>query len=399
MITKILYFILEMAVIFGLSFAWSSNRKGIRYQYLVIILIVQFAIAIFMLESSIGVRLVGYISDAFNDLLGYSHDGTAFVFGDLTNTKKYGFVFFFNVAMPIILVSTIIGVLQYFKILPLIIKAVGFILSKITGMGRLESFNAVSSLAVGQSENFINYKNIIGNLPSNVLYTMAATAMSTISMSIAGSYMAIINPKYVCVAIIVNMFGTFFVLTIINPYKKSQDIDLDKLQENPKQKQGFFEMLAEYILDGFKVAITITAMLIGFIGFLSFVDGVFHGLFGITFRDILGYVFYPFAWILNIHGSETLLAGKIMGTKVFTNEFIAMQMLAANSKELSQHAQAVISVFLVSFANIGSIGIILGAIQALNKEASIKVAKFSLKILYGATLVSFLSASIVGLIV
>lgn len=60
--------------------------------------------------------------------------------------------------MPIVLISGIIGVLQYFRILPLVIRGVGFILTKITGMGKLESFNAVSSLTVGQQENFLIYK-------------------------------------------------------------------------------------------------------------------------------------------------------------------------------------------------------------------------------------------------
>lgn len=88
-----------------------------------------------------------------------------------------------------------------------------------------------------------------------------------------------------------------------------------------------------------------------------------------------------------------------MGTKIVTNEFVAMQELAKNSQQLSEHTKAVVSVFLVSFANFSSIGIIVGAVQALNKEASIKVARFSLKILYGAVLVSILSACVVGFIV
>lgn len=88
-----------------------------------------------------------------------------------------------------------------------------------------------------------------------------------------------------------------------------------------------------------------------------------------------------------------------MGTKMVTNEFVAMQMMSTQSQQFTEHTKAVISVFLVSFANFSSIGIIIGAIQALSKEASVKVSKFSLKILYGAVLVSFLSAVIVGLFI
>lgn len=400
MLVKVLYLVIGLAAVFILALIWSSDYKKIKYKNLFIILFCQLLVCYFILQSTEGVQLVSLISSGFNKILQHAHEGTTFVFGSLADTKKNGFVFFFNVGMPIVLISGIIGILQYFKLPPLIIRAVGFILTKITGMGKLESFNAVSSLTVGQQENFLIYKKIIGHLPSNVLYTMAATAMSTVSLAIAGSYMSIIEPRYVCTAIVLNMLSTFFVLHIINPYEKDPNLDYDSLHEGYEaQKQSFFEMLSEYLLDGFKIAVIVCAMLIGFIALLNLLDGMFQSLLGITFREILGYVFYPFAWILNIHGNEIFLSSQIMGTKIVTNEFVAMQELAQHSKELSQHTQAVVSVFLVSFANFSSIGIIVGAVQALSKEASVKIARFSLKILYGAVLVSLLSASIVGFVI
>ena len=158
-------------------------------------------------------------------------------------------------------------------------------------------------------------------------------------------------------------------------------------------------MLSEYIIDGFKVAIVVCVMIIGFIAFLNLADDIFTSICGISLREIIGYILYPIAWLLNINGGEIHLASQIMGTKIVTNEFVAMEMLAQHTKDFSAHTEAVIAVFLVSFANFSSIGIIIGAIQALSKEASVKVAKFSLKILYGAILVSFLSASVVGFVI
>ncbi|WP_150467882.1 NupC/NupG family nucleoside CNT transporter [Francisella sp. SYW-9] len=407
MITKLMFFILGVVTVFVLAFLWSSDRKKIRYNYLAIILIVQVLLAYFLLRSSIGEDIVGVIVSGFDVLLICANDGTRFIFGSLTDMDG-GHIFFFTVGMPIVLMSALIGILQYFKILPVIIKIVGFILSKITGMGKLESFNAVSSLSVGQSENFIAYKKIIGHLPSNVLYTMAATAMSTVSLAISGAYMQMLSvkngfdPKFVIVAMVMNMFGTFFVLTVINPYEKSKDISFDNLHDTydeTPEKQSFFEMLTEYILDGFKVAIIVCAMLIGFIALISLLNTLFLSIVGISFTGVLGYVFYPLAWILHVPNNEIHLAGQIMGTKIVTNEFAAIDFMVKHASELSSHAKAVISVFLISFANFASIGIIIGAIQALSKEASVKVARFSLKILYGATLVSLLSAVVVGLVV
>ncbi|KEI35259.1 NupC/NupG family nucleoside CNT transporter [Allofrancisella frigidaquae] len=407
MVTKLLFFVLDILAIFLLAYIWSSDRKKIRYNYLLLILIVQTGLAYFFLKSNIGEKVITVIVVGFSYLLNSANVGTRFIFGSLADMDG-GHIFFFSVAMPIIVMSAIIGILQYLKILPVLIKFVGFVLSKITGMGKLESFNAVSSLAVGQSENFIAYKKIIGHLPSNVLYTMAATAMSTVSLAIAGAYMGMLSiengfdPRYVVVAMVMNMFGTFFVLTIINPYEKSEAFDYDNLHislEENIEKQSFFEMLAEYILDGFKIAVIVSAMLIGFIALLSIIDIICKAVLGITFTGILGYIFYPIAWLLRIPDQELHLAGEIMGTKLVSNEFAAIDLMIKKGVELSTHAKAVLSVFLISFANFSSIGIIIGAIQAVSKKASIKVAKFGLKIVYGASIVSFLSATVVGLFV
>ncbi len=100
-------------------------------------------------------------------------------------------------------------------------------------MGKLESFNAVSTLVLGQSENFIAYKGILADIPPRRLYTMAATAMSTVSLSIVGAYMSMIEAKYVVAALLLNMFSTFIILSIINPGKgrNEQAIPLDKLHD------------------------------------------------------------------------------------------------------------------------------------------------------------------------
>ncbi|MGO7690400.1 nucleoside recognition domain-containing protein, partial [Rhizobium ruizarguesonis] len=80
---------------------------------------------------------------------------------------------FLGVLCPIVFISALIGILQHWRILPLLIRIFGTLLSKINGMGKLESFNAVSTLILGQSENFIAYKGILGDIPPRRLYTMA----------------------------------------------------------------------------------------------------------------------------------------------------------------------------------------------------------------------------------
>ena len=99
--------------------------------------------------------------------------------------------------MPIVFISALIGILQHIKVLPIIVKSIGLALSKVNGMGKLESYNAVASAILGQSEVFISVKQL-GLLPEKRMYTLYASAMSTVSMSIVGSYMVLLKPQYVC---------------------------------------------------------------------------------------------------------------------------------------------------------------------------------------------------------
>ncbi|MFI8702946.1 nucleoside permease NupC [Citrobacter braakii] len=397
---RVLHFVLALAVVAVLALLVSSDRKKIRIRYVIQLLVIEVLLAWFFLNSDVGLGFVRGFSEMFEKLLGFANEGTNFVFGSM-NDKGLAF-FFLKVLCPIVFISALIGILQHIRVLPVIIRAIGFLLSKVNGMGKLESFNAVSSLILGQSENFIAYKDILGKMSRNCMYTMAATAMSTVSMSIVGAYMTMLEPKYVVAALVLNMFSTFIVLSLINPYRvdaSEENIQMSNLHEG----QSFFEMLGEYILAGFKVAIIVAAMLIGFIALIAALNALFAtvtGWFGysISFQGILGYIFYPVAWVMGVPSSEALQVGSIMATKLVSNEFVAMMDLQKIAATLSPRAEGILSVFLVSFANFSSIGIIAGAIKGLNEEQGNVVSRFGLKLVYGSTLVSVLSASIAALV-
>lgn len=397
---RVLHFVLALAVVAVLALLVSSDRKKIRIRYVIQLLVIEVLLAWFFLNSDVGLGFVKGFSEMFEKLLGFANEGTNFVFGSM-NDQGLAF-FFLKVLCPIVFISALIGILQHIRVLPVVIRAIGFLLSKVNGMGKLESFNAVSSLILGQSENFIAYKDILGKMSRNRMYTMAATAMSTVSMSIVGAYMTMLDPKYVVAALVLNMFSTFIVLSLINPYvvdASEENIQMSNLHEG----QSFFEMLGEYILAGFKVAIIVAAMLIGFIALIAALNALFAtvtGWFGysISFQGILDYIFYPVAWVMGVPSSEALQVGSIMATKLVSNEFVAMMDLQKIAATLSPRAEGIISVFLVSFANFSSIGIIAGAIKGLNEEQGNVVSRFGLKLVYGSTLVSVLSASIAALV-
>lgn len=389
-----LHFLLALVVILALAWLVSFDRKRIPFRFILQLIVIELALAWFFLHAQSGLTLIKYVSGFFEVLLKFAAEGTGFVFGGMSE-KGLAFIFL-GVLCPIVFISALIGILQHWRILPIFIRLIGTLLSKLNGMGKLESFNAVSSLILGQSENFIAYKGILADLSSRRMFTMAATAMSTVSLSIVGAYMTMLDGKYVVAALLLNMFSTFIILSVINPSRGQEEaeIKLEKLHES----QSFFEMLGEYILAGFKVAMIILAMLIGFIALISAVNALFSALFGISFQQLLGYVFYPLAWLIGIPLSDALPAGSIMATKLVANEFVAMIELQKVAAQMSPRGLGILSVFLVSFANFASIGIVAGAIKGLNEQQGNAVSRFGLRLVYGATLVSLLSAAFAGVV-
>lgn len=396
----ILIGIVGILVFLGLAWLASSDKKNVRWHYIGLLLLIQLIFAFILLKTNFGVIVVGGIANGFAYLLKQAAEGVNFVFGGLAN--KGEMPFFLNVLLPIVFISALIGILQYLKILPIIINVLGFLISKVNGMGRLESYNAVASAILGQSEVFISLKKQLPYIPKHRLYTLTASAMSTVSASIIGAYFTMVKPEYVVTAVVLNLFGGFIVASIVNPYKVNEKDDKLLIEEEKKQ-QSFFEMLGEYILDGFKVAVIVGAMLIGYIALITFLNGIVGGIIHFisggsldwNFQTLIGFVFAPLAFLTGIPWHDAVEAGSIMATKLLSNEFVAMTELG-KANGLSERALGVVSVFLVSFANFSSIGIISGAIKSLNDEKGDVVARFGLKLLFGATLVSFISATIAG---
>ncbi len=138
--SHILHFLLALEVVGVLALLVSHDRKSIRIRYIVQLLVIEVLMAWFFLKGFAGL---------FDHLLKYAGKGI--------NYKILDF-FFLNVLHAIVFISALISILQHFQILPWVIRDIGIVLSKVNGMGKLESFNAVSSLILGQSENFMSIR-------------------------------------------------------------------------------------------------------------------------------------------------------------------------------------------------------------------------------------------------
>src|SRR5690625_2676342 len=192
-----------VGILFVMLLAWAatSNRKLAlrKWKNILLLLALQLIFAFLLLNTTGGQTFIGWLAAAFDRLLGFAREGGLFVFGDLMtdDAGEAVDVFLFNVLVPIIFISAIIGILSYTRILPFIIKGLGILLTKITGLPYIESYNGAASMMLGQSEVFVSLKNQLPRMTTARLYTLAAQAMSSISLSIVGAFFTMLEPQFV----------------------------------------------------------------------------------------------------------------------------------------------------------------------------------------------------------
>ncbi|GHH99919.1 NupC/NupG family nucleoside CNT transporter [Neobacillus kokaensis] len=389
-----IFLITGVLFVFGIGVLVSNNRKQIKYKRILIMLAVQIILVYFMMNTSLGLIAITEVGVFFEKLMKLADSGIQFVFGGMLN--KGEFSFFLGVLMPLVFMSVLIGILNYIKVLPFIIKYIGLILSKITGMGKLESYFAVSTAALGQPEVFLTIIKQIPLLSPNRLYTICTSAMSAVSMAMVGSYMKMLEPKFVVTAVVLNIFSALIVANIINPYDLDENEDLIQIEKN--ERVPFFQMIGDSVMDGFKIAIIVAAMLLGFISLMELINVIFLGVFHVSFQTVIGYIFAPIAFLMGIPWAEAVRAGGIMATKLVTNEFVAMLSFGDVANHLSDKTIAIVSVYLVSFANFGTVGIVSGSIKSISEKQGGYVSKVALKLLLGATLASVISGTIIGIV-
>ncbi|MGG1290595.1 nucleoside transporter C-terminal domain-containing protein [Bacillus smithii] len=392
--------IIGIIVVFAIAYLCSINRKGIDFVSILLMFVIQLVITWFMLTTKIGGQFIQIVSKFFLWLIHCSMSGINFVFGDLVSLNGTP-SFFMSVLMPIIFIVAFFDILTYFGILPALINGIGFVLSKLTRAPRFESFFATQVMFLGNNEALAVTRQQLNKMDDKRLLTACMVGMSCVSVGVLGGYMQLINPKYVLVAIPLNAVGALIITSFLNPYKVSKEEDVVYNPAKSRERRNFFDMLADSMLTGGKLALIIATMLIGFTALITASDSVL-GLIhkNLSLENIFAVLFSPFAYLMGVTHSQVFTVSQFMGEKLATNEFVAMGKLHPILNKLNPHTEAVISTFLVSFCNFSTVGIILGSVKSLfNEEKTKLIAKNIWRLLVSGILVSFLTAMVVGLFV
>ncbi|ALC87460.1 nucleoside permease [Bacillus sp. FJAT-22090] len=396
-----MYFILNVIgiiVVLGLVYLCSPSKKEVRWRPIISILIVEFLVTAFMLGTNIGGWVINKIADFFIWLIECANEGIAFVIPSFFGNESVDFLV--SALLPIIFVVTFFDILSYFGILTWLIDKVGWVISKISGLPKLESFYSIQMMFLGNTEALAVIRNQLAVLKDNRLLTIGIMSMSCISGSIIGAYLTMLPAEYVFSAIPLNCLNALLIVSLLNPITVTKEEDI--IYTPPKsEKKDFFSTISNSMMVGMNMVIVIAAMLIGYVALTAAVNGIL-GVFvdGLTIQKIFGVIFSPFALLLGLPMQEAMYVAELMGTKLATNEFVAMVDLKDQLQTLSPHTVAVAATFLTSFANFSTIGMIYGSYNSLLSEGkSAIIGRNVWKLLVSGIAVSLLSAAIVGLFV
>ena len=393
--------IIGLIVFLAIGWLFSKNRKAINWKTVGIMIVINLILAWFLTGSAAGRAGVKAAADGFVWIVDVSAKGTVFALGNWYNPKHLNFIC--SALMPILMIVPLFDILTYIGFLPWIIKWIGRGLSYITGQPKFESFFAVEMMFLGNTEVLAVSGMQIRKMGKERNLTLAMMSMSCVTASILGAYIEMMPGQYILTAVPINIINALIATSMLNPVKVSPEEDtIEKVgaTDNGK-KEPFFSFLGDSILGAGKLILIIIANVVAFVALAALIDKVL-ALFWkpLSLESILGVIMFPFSWLLGLPVHQAWQLAQDMGMKLVTNEFVVMGKVTGSINHYPEHLKAVLTVFVTSFANFGTLGMIIGAFKGLaNKEDNDYIASNIGYLLLSGILVSLLSAAFVGLFV
>ena len=403
--------ILGIGVILGLAWLFSTDRKAIKLKTVLWGFGLQLALGFFVLKSSIGGKIFGFLGNGANKLLSFSYAGSSFVFGDIGLPKeiaRLGFSFAFQVLPTIIFIAAFFAVLYHIGVMQLIIRAAAWVMQRVMGASGAESLNVAASIFMGQTEAPLTIRPFLPKLTKSELMTVMTSGMAHISGGMMAGYIQVggADPKNLLTAVIMTAPGTLLMAKMLVP-ETEQPLTAGRVEMPQMEKESnVLGAIARGTSDGLHLALNVGAMLITFIALLALLNAIMGGIHGLphmgwfpeSLQTIFGWIFAPIAWLIGVPWSEATKIGDLLGTRMVLNEFIAFGKLGTMKAALDPRTFAIATFALCGFANFSSIGIQIGGIGALAQERRSDLAKFGIRAMLAGTMANLLSAAIVGIL-
>ncbi|MCU1227622.1 MAG: Na+ dependent nucleoside transporter domain protein [Acidobacteria bacterium] len=374
-----------------------------------------YAFAVFSLYLFLAFNLLKFLfenlKEVVNKLIGYTGEGSKFVFGPLgDDSSSIGFVFACRVLPTIIFIASIFAILYYLGVMQVVVKFFAKLMSRFMGASGAESTSVAASIFMGQTEAPLTIRPFIDKMTMSELMTIMTAGMAHISGGIMAAYVLVakVDVIHLLTAVIMTAPGAIMMAKIIVPEVEKPETGGDVEVVVPKQDVNIIDAAGRGAIEGLHLSLNVAGMLIAFIALVALVNGIFgyaHGLISWippSLDILLGWIFAPIAWAMGVAWKDAATIGNLLGTRMVLNEFVAFAKLGEIVKNtpgaLSPRSIVITTYALCGFANFSSIAIQIGGIGSLAPSRRGDLARLGLRAMIAGTLANFLTATIAGML-
>ncbi len=417
-----------LVVLIALSWLMSVNRRAIDWRVVGKAFAIQLVLALGVLYIPFVSTFFEIIGGAFVKVLDFTKAGSQFIFGPLVNMEKMGNIFAFQILPTLIFFSALTSLFYYLGIIQFVVKGVAWLLNRTLNISGAEGLTTAGNIFLGMSEAPLMTKRYLPTMNRSEIFLVLVSGMATISGGIMAAYVAMLSggdpasriyyAKHLLSASVLAAPAAVMMAKIVVPQTESVESVLDPSQE--KRDTSVLSALSNGTVSGLKLSVMVAATLLVFIAMIALLNYLLSGLLGevtglnqwiltitdgkqtLTLEYLLGLLFSPIVWLMGVNSADMGLVGGLLGKKIILNEFLSyadLSMLKEAGRFIEQKSIVMSTYLLCGFANIGSIGILIGAFEALAPNQKDLVACFGFRAMFAATLVSCFTATIIGMII
>ncbi|MBS7456047.1 NupC/NupG family nucleoside CNT transporter [Coralloluteibacterium stylophorae] len=435
---QILFGLFGLAVLLGIAWAFSANRRAVDWKLVGIGVVLQLVFACLVLLTPFGAKAFGALSQGFIALLGFTQQGANFIFGpfaqpELVGTaiasgqgetapgawQAYGFIFAFQVLPTIIFFASLMSVLYHVGVMQKIVEAMAWVIRKVMRVSGAETLATCANCFIGQTESPLVIRPFVATMTRSELLTLMVGGMATIAGGVLGAYVAMLGggdperqaffARHLITASIMAAPATLVVAKILMPETERPLTEGHVRVPIERTATNVIDAAAGGAADGLRLALNVGAMLLAFVALIALVDAPIGWLGQVTQLDtligrelslsvILGYVLAPIAWVIGVPLDDSVAVGGLIGTKVVLNEFVAYADLQRIQATLSPQATLISTYALCGFANFSSIAIQIGGIGGIAPERRGELARLGLRAVLGGSIATLMTATIAGVL-
>jgi CNT family concentrative nucleoside transporter len=407
--------LLGLAVLVLVAMVVSERRGVIPWRLVLGGLGLQVVIAAFILKAPFLRGIFLGLNAVVNAMDAATRAGTAFVFGYVgggpapfaVTDPSSAFILGFQALPLVIVIAALTALLYYWKILPRVVQAFSLLLEKTMGIGGVLGVGASGCVFLGMVEAPLLIRPYLERMTRSELFAMMATGMSCIAGTMLMLYATVLKGVipdalgHILAASVIHAPAALVMAALMLPETETPTLGR-KLPASPAT--GAMDAVVSGTADGLRLFWSIVATLIVFVALVKLANimlGAFPDVAGtpLTLERMLGFVLSPVAWLLGVPWSEAGTAGSLLGTKIVLNEFIAfIDMAKLPAGALSEHSRLILTYAMCSFANCGSVGILLAGLTSLCPSRKHEIAALGGRALLAGVLASLMTGTVVGIL-